>query len=242
MMKMRRLIVGLLPLLVTAFSPEHRGASRFFLDTADTQEWEELLPTGIFHGVTTNPTIVQQAGEPCTIDSLHTLASKALGMTNEFMCQAWGKTAEELYDCGMSLSLPNRHRIVVKVPVTETGVRAASLLVQAGCRVCLTACFNHKQALIAAGVGAEYVAPYLGAMEDAGKDGSQECLEMLDIVDGLQSDTRILVANLRDAETMAELAAAGMDTFTFTPAVARELFVEPLTTEAAEAFEAATQN
>lgn len=222
-----------------AFTPQHRGASRIFLDTAGTNDWDELLPTGIFHGVTTNPTLLQRANVPCNIQSLHSLAQRALQMTDEFMCQAWGESAQEMYQCGMALSQPSRDSIVVKVPVTLEGVQAAKLLVQGGVRVCLTACYNHKQALLAASVGAEYIAPYLGRMNDAGKDGVSECLKMQAITQGMQSDTRILVASIRDAQTMVDLAAKGMETFTFSPEVARELFVEPLTTQAARDFEQA---
>jgi len=228
--------------LVAAFCPEFRGDGRLFLDTADTSEWEELLPTGIFHGVTTNPLLLERAGQPCTIGNLHTMAAKALQMTDEFMCQAWGSTSEDMFSCGMELSKPARDRIVIKVPVTMEGVKAASMLIQAGVRICLTACYDHKQALIAASVGAEYIAPYLGRMTEAGKDGSEECFRMQEVAEGMQSEVRILVASIRDAQTMVDLAARGMETFTFSPAVARELFVEPLTTEAAAAFEEAAKN
>jgi transaldolase len=238
----RFLFVALLPMLAAAFVPELRGASRLFLDTADTTEWEELLPTGIFHGVTTNPTLLERAGEKCTVDNLNQMARQALEMTDEFMCQSWGSTAQEMYDCGMALSQPARDRIVIKVPVTMEGVQAASLLIQAGVRVCLTACYHHKQAMIAASVGAEYLAPYLGRMTDAGKDGNDECFKMQEITDGMQSPLRILVASIRDAQTMVDLAAGGMETFTFSPAVAREIFVEPLTTEAAAVFEESAAN
>lgn len=214
-------------------------ASRLFLDTADATEWKELLPTGVFHGVTCNPTLLERAGEPCTIDNLHRMATLALGYTDEFMCQAWGNTAQELFECGMALCKPDRDRIVVKVPVTITGVEAAALLIQSHCRVCLTACYNHKQAMVAANVGAEYIAPYLQRMTDAGLDGADECLKMQDIVEGLQADTRILVASIRDCQTMVDLAAEGMETFTFSPAVARDLFQEPMTDKAAAEFEAA---
>ena len=131
----------LLAATTAAFSPIFRGDSRIFLDTADTTDWEELLKTGIFHGVTTNPTLLERAGEKCTIENLHQMASTALQMTDEFMCQAWGSTAEDMYQCGMALSQPARDQIVIKVPVTQTGVQAASMLIQAGCRVCLTACY-----------------------------------------------------------------------------------------------------
>lgn len=237
-----RLCLLLQPLMFESFSPSNRGASRLFLDTADTKDWDELLPLGIFHGVTTNPTLMERAGEKCTIENLNRMSSKALETVDEFMCQAWGSKAIDMYDCGMMLSNPNRERIVIKVPTTKAGVEAASMLIQGGCRVCLTACYNHKQALIAANVGAEYLAPYLGRMEDSGKDGEFECLKMQEIVTALESGTRILVASIRDAQTMVDLAAAGMETFTFAPVVARELFVEPLTSEAAAVFEESAVN
>jgi len=233
-----------IPSFVFAFTPQHRGGSRIFLDTADTTEWADLLTTGIFHGVTTNPTLLERAGEPCTIENLHQLAAKALGHVscNEFMCQAWGQKATDLYNCGKALAAPNKDQIVVKVPLTRQGIEAATMLVGDNIRVCLTACYNSKQALIASSVGAEYIAPYLGRMTDAGKDGLQECIKMKQIADGLQSTTRILVASLRDCDTVADLAATGLETFTIAPQIARQLLEEPLTNEAADVFEGAANN
>ena len=76
-------------------------------------------------------------------------------------------------------------------------------------------------------------------MTDNGKNGYDECVDMQNIVDGLGSDTRILVASLRDADTISELAIEGLDTFTFNPDVARQMFDEPLTDNAAKEFEEA---
>lgn len=241
--KMKAVIAALLllifPLSVSSFTPPYRGDCRFFLDTADTREWDALLPRGLFYGVTTNPTLLERANEPCTIANLHKLASKALSYTEEFMCQSWGSTANELYQNGVAISEFDRERVVIKVPVTATGAEAASKLSKSGVRICFTACYNKNQALIAASSGVEYIAPYLGRMTDNGKDGYGECRTMQRIVDGLGSDTRILVASLRDADTIAELAMEGLDTFTFNPNVARQLFDEPLTDNAAKEFEEA---
>ena len=231
--------------MATAFSPIFRGNGRLFLDTADVREWDQFLPTGIFHGVTTNPTLLERAREPCTISNIHNLAGRALAYdeVNEFMCQAWGETPRDLVECGVALTDPDRERIVVKVPVTPVGVEAASRLVSMGRRVCLTACYSSKQAVLAAGVGAEYLAPYLGRMTDARRNGFEECRQMQQITKGLKSDTRILVASIRDVNELVNLAASGMETFTFSPTIARELFRDPLTDTAARDFEiAAVQN
>lgn len=221
------------------YTPKLRGDNRFFLDTADTAEWDSLLKLGIFHGVTTNPTILEKCGQPCTVANIHVLAERALSQTNEFMCQAWGSTAQELFAIGMQLAEPDPEHIVIKVPVTAIGVEAAQLLQRQNIRVCLTACYNANQALLAASVGAEYLAPYCGRMTDAGKNGEEECMSMLDIVDGMNSETRILVASLRSVDTIRNLTEAGLDTFTFSPEVARMMFDEPLTDAAAKDFEEA---
>jgi transaldolase len=217
--------------------PSKVGASRFFLDTAHVHEWDRWLKLGIFYGITTNPTILEQCHQPCTISNLHRLAQQALLHVEEFMCQSWGSTAQELYDTGMALSKPNRNRIVIKVPITMMGVEAAHLLHQSGVRVCLTACYDSKQALLATAVGAEYIAPYCGRMTDAGKNGEEECLRMMNIIHGLKGKTRVLVASLRDSEIISRLAQTGLDTFTFSPAVAQMMFNERLTEEAAKVFE-----
>jgi transaldolase len=78
------------------------------------------------------------------------------------MIQTWGSTHTEMYDNGMSLSALDRNRIVIKVPVTIKGAEVARRLMESGVRVCLTAGYDSKQALIAASLGVEYIAPYLG--------------------------------------------------------------------------------
>ena len=82
-------------------------------------------------------------------------------------------------------------------------------------------------------------APYLGRMNDNGKNGIEECERMQSLANGMGSNTRILVASIRDVKSMGDLICKGMDTFTFNPDIARELFKEQLTISAAEEFEAA---
>ena len=246
------LLIPLLALPAALVTP-----SRFFLDTAVTSEWEALLPLGIFHGVTTNPVLLERAGVPCTLPQCRQLADTAFELgAKEVMLQAWGGSTPALHKSGLELSRSDRERIVVKVPVTEAGMRAAALLVDDGVRVCLTACYAAQQALVAAAVGAEYLAPYLGRMSDSGKDGLRECARMQSVVDGLArhgaaggpdgsasepARTRILVASIREVESMTALAELGCDTFTFSPQVARDLFGESLTAAAADDFERAAR-
>jgi len=239
----------MLPLVVlapAALLAPARGSCRFFLDTASVLEYSELLPLGLFHGVTTNPTILARCGVECSVPTIESLSSKAFSLgVDEFMAQAWGGSAELFYETGRRLRAIDPERMVIKLPTTPAGLEAAHRLADLdeggseGTRICLTACYGSNQALIAGAAGVEYLAPYLGRMTDAGKDGLAECIRMQEIVEGLDCETRILVASIRDVDSMAELAAQGLYTFTFSPDIARLLFDEPLTDEAAAAFEAA---
>jgi len=215
-----------------------RGGNRLFLGTAVVKEWTELLPLGIFHGITTNPTLLERAGQECTVSSLQSLARTALDLPgcNEFLSQTWGVDSDEMYSIGMELSEIDRERIVVQVPVTYEGTKAASRLIDSGVRVCLTACYSKNQAIVAAGLGAEYIVPYLGRMMDSGKDGVEECKQIQEILSGMGSKSRILVASIRTANMMVDLTSSGIKTFTFSPDVARELLDESLTSVSADDF------
>ncbi len=218
---------------------ENRGRIRLFLDTADKAAWRSWLPTGLFHGVTTNPTLLAAAGIPCNLPALGPLVDAAFGFgANEMQIQTFGRSSDALERNGRAIAALDP-RIVVKVPITREGALAASRLGADGIRITMTAVYAAHQALSAAALGADYAAPYLGRMNDAGRDGQGEIAAMRDMVAASGSRMRILVASLRSAEDLSRLAARGLDTFTFSPTVAAMLFSDPLTEAAAEAFEVA---
>jgi transaldolase len=223
---------------VSALVQPPRGGSRLFLDTADVAEWDRQLPLGIWHGITTNPTLCEKAGIFIDVDSMTELAHKAFDRgVNEFMMQAWGESAELLATTGRALRDVDPQRVVVKVPLSRNGIEAASILRKEGTRICMTACYTSHQAFTAAALNAEYVAPYLGRMIDSGRNGMAEVKQMHDIVNGLNNGaTRVFVASLRSTSQLSELAAYGLDTFTFSPAIADDLTDEPLTLQAETDF------
>ena len=116
---------------------EQQGTNRLFLDTAREEDWEEWLPTGIFYGITTNPVLLERADIPCTVASVQQLATRAFSSSSkwrceEFMCQTWGTTADDMYATGIALASIDRRRIVIKVPVTKLGTIAGRRLREAG--------------------------------------------------------------------------------------------------------------
>jgi transaldolase len=213
-------------------------ARRRFLDSADRAAWADWLPSGLFHGVTTNPTLLRRAGVPCRLETLATLTRQALDLgCREVHLQAWGPDAAALEACGLSLAALAPDRVTVKLPVTRSGAAAAARLIQAGRPVTFTACYEVPQVLVAAALGARYIAPYLGRISDLGRDGHGELIAMQRCLDGVGSSVRLLVASLRHPSDLPRLAAAGMTTFTINPAIAAGLFASEATQAAAAQFE-----
>lgn len=213
-------------------------ALRLLIDSADTHAWAELWALGLFQGITTNPSLLRRAGHSCTLPAMADLTRQALALgCAELHLQAWGSSWEELLRCARALLALAPGRIVVKLPLTEMGLLAARPLVAEGEPVTLTACYGVPQALVAAALGCAYVAPYLGRISDGGSDGCGEVLRMQGCLEGLASPTRLLVASLRSPEELTRLAPAGIDTFTLSPPLARELWSHPATEAAVAIFE-----
>lgn len=213
---------------------------RLYLDSADTTEWGKWVETGIFYGFTTNPTILKRDEVPCTVHAMRSLTRHAFELgANELQLQAWGATMQEIYSCALDLTELDP-RVIVKIPLTVEGLKAAKRLSDDDVPFTVTGVYSVHQVVTALAAGASYIAPYLGRMNDAGKNGlelisqMQSILEMTTLEDG---DCRLLVASLRSADDIAALAAEGCNTFTISPKVAEELVSDPLTLQAVEIFE-----
>ena len=210
---------------------------RLLLDSADPASWSAWLPSGLFHGVTTNPTLLRRAAQPCHLDQLQWLTAQALDLgAQELHLQAWGR---DLLACGRALAQLAPGRIWVKLPITRAGTAAARALIADQIPVTFTACYEPAQVLLAAALGADYIAPYLGRISDQGRDGHGELIRMQRILHSVApgESLRLLVASLRSADDLARLAAEGLNTFTISPAIAEALFAVEATAAAAEQFE-----
>ncbi|MGR3273503.1 transaldolase family protein [Acaryochloris marina NIES-2412] len=213
-----------------------------FLDTADIKAWDFWLSKGLFYGVTTNPTLLERAHIPCTLDQLKKLAIEAFQRgAQEIHLQTWGTEVEDLVRRGCAIAAIDS-RVVVKVPITLAGTEAAAQLIQQGIRVTLTGVYAVHQALIAAALKADYAAPYLGRMTDLGQDGRQDIISMQRGLNGVNSSTKLLVASIRSVDDITDLTQETLDTFTVSPAIAEQLFQVDATIDAALAFEKAAQS
>lgn len=210
-----------------------------YLDTADQNAAEALLGTGLFTGLTTNPTILQQASRGLAdLPDIYTWAT-ACGV-HEVFFQAWGEDPETLVECSRNLSAIG-DEVVVKLVASRAGMAACAQLVAEGIPTLLTAVYNPGQAIIAAAAGATYIAPYLRRLTAAGRDGFADVLAMHQVLTGTGSTTKMLLASIPDVAAMVTLARQGVDRFTIPPPLAEQFFAEELTAEAAETFEKAVR-
>ena len=214
---------------------------RLCLDTADSKQWQVWLPTGLFYSVTTNPLLLERSQVPCTVEQLQQLAQQALALgAQEIQLQTWGNTVEALVSTGKRLAAIDK-RVVVKVPITQVGTAAAAQLIAADIPITLTAVYAVHQVLIAASLGTDYAAPYLGRINDLGRNGREDLVAMQRSLDGVGSFTRLLVASIRSVDDITFLASHGLNTFTFSPAIAAAFFEVAATDQAANDFQQAAQ-
>lgn len=198
---------------------------KIFLDTAKLDEIKFAKEAGFLDGVTTNPTLLARecGGKPkehilkiCEIAkapvSVEVLDTTYNGMLNE----------------AFQLSKLSPY-IVIKLPLTVEGLKAAKLLVSENVKVNITLCFSPNQALLVGKIGATYVSPFIGRLDDKGQEGMQIVKEIKTIYTNYGFKTQILVASVRHPVHVLQSALVGADCVTMPFAVFEKLFQHPLT-------------
>jgi transaldolase len=143
--------------------------------------------------------------------------------------------AEGMIREGRDLRAIDEH-IVVKVPFTKEGVKACRTLASEGTKVNVTLCFSPTQALIAAKVGATYISPFVGRLDDIATSGMNLIQEIVDIYENYRFKTEVLVASVRHPIHVVEAARMGADVCTCPAAVIEAMFRHPLTDIGLEKF------
>src|SRR3989304_7087365 len=129
---------------------------------------------------------------------------------------------------GRDLAAIDEH-VVVKVPFTKDGVKACKALRGEGIAVNVTLVFSAAQALIAAKVGATFVSPFVGRLDDVATDGMDLVQQIVEIYDNFDFATEVLVASTRSPMHIVQAARMGADICTCPAAVLDALFKHPLT-------------
>ena len=197
---------------------------KIFIDSGSLKDYETLVPYGIIDGATTNPSLMaKEGGDPRAI------VKKICGLVQGpvsaevVSTEAAGMIAE-----GRDLATIDEH-VVIKVPFTREGVKALRVLAGDGLRVNVTLIFSPVQALFAAKVGASYVSPFVGRLDDIASDGMRLIQEISTIFKHYTFRTEILVASVRSPMHIVQAAMMGADICTCPAAVIDACFNHPLT-------------
>ncbi len=196
----------------------------FFVDTANMDDIREIARWGILKGCTTNPTLL----------------SRETGDYNKILqgiCELVGGpvSAEVLSDDaeGMvseAVELASLHdNIVIKVPMSAAGLRAASELAKRNIKTNVTLVFSANQALLAAAAGATYVSPFVGRLDDIGHDSEAVLSDIVEIFSVNEISTKVIAASIRNPMHVTQAALLGCDVATIPPAVFRKMLKHPLT-------------
>lgn len=204
---------------------------KLFVDTGNLKEIEALVPLGIVDGITTNPSLLaKEPGDPREI-----LARICRLVGGPVSAEVLATDADGMIAEGRDLAAIDEH-IVIKVPFGKDGLRACRTLVREGHRVNVTLVFSATQALLAAKVGATYVSPFVGRLDDIATPGMGLIEEIVDIYDNYEFGTEVLVASVRHPIHVVEAARRGADVCTCPAAVIEAMFRHPLTDIGIERF------
>ncbi len=199
---------------------------KFFVDTANIDEISELSEMGVVDGVTTNPSLIYKSGR----DFKEVIKEIARIVSGPISAEVTSLDKNEMINQGLELS-KIANNVVIKVPLTEDGLIACKNLSKKSIKVNVTLCFSSSQALIAAKMGATYISPFIGRLDDISNEGLNLIEEIITIYNNYPDrlSTEVLVASIRSPLQVAQVAQMGADVATIPPKIIKQMIKHPLT-------------
>ena len=197
---------------------------QLFIDTANVDEIRAANELGVISGVTTNPSLIAKEGLVFE-EVIRTIVSIVNGPISAEVIAAdrdgMVKEAREL-----SRIHPN---IVVKIPMTEEGLKAVKILSGEGIRTNVTLIFSPAQALLAARAGATYVSPFIGRLDDIAESGAGTVGDIATMFRIHGIETKIIAASIRGPQDVVDAAKNGAHIATVPYKIILQMVKHPLT-------------
>ena len=204
---------------------------KFFVDTADIKQIEELIPTGFVNGVTTNPSLIAKQGN----DLSETIKSICSIVNGPVSAEVTATDHPTMLEEGKYLASLAKN-VAVKVPLTVDGLKTCKKLREQQIMVNVTLCFSAAQALLAAKAGASFISPFVGRLDDIGEKGMNLIEDIVIIYENYGFETEVLVASIRTTQHVIDAALIGAHVATLPPKVIHELYNHKLTDKGLKAF------
>ena len=204
---------------------------KFFLDTANVDEIKRINDLGLCDGVTTNPSLINKEGRDFK-EVVTEIASFVKGpVSAEVTSYDYESMVKEARDIAKWAE-----NIVVKIPMTEDGLKAINTLSKEGIKTNCTLVFSVSQGLMAAKAGAPYISPFIGRIDDMGEDGIRLVRELRDVLDIYGLESEIIAASIRTNKHLEGAALAGAHIATIPGSIFEKLWSHPLTNAGIESF------
>ena len=206
---------------------------KFFIDTADVDEIKELNDWGIVDGVTTNPSLIYKSGK----DFKKTISEISNIVDGPVSAEVTSVEYKEMVEQGLELASISSN-VVIKVPLNKDGLRACKELSSKEIKVNVTLCFSASQAILAAKMGAAFISPFIGRLDDISSLGLKLIEEIVQIYKNYSSElkTKVLVASIRSPLQVSQSATMGAHVATIPPKILRQMIEHPLTDKGIQLF------
>lgn len=204
---------------------------KFFLDTANIEEIKRVNDLGLCDGVTTNPSIIKKEGrdfEEVVKEICNLVDGPVSAEVTSYECEGMVEQARALSKWA--------ENIVVKIPMTEEGLKAINILSKEKIKTNCTLIFSVSQGLMAMKAGATYISPFMGRIDDMGESGAKLVSELRDVIDIYGYDSQIIAASIRHIGHLEEAALAGAHIATIPGTLFEKLWSHPLTDAGIESF------
>ena len=205
---------------------------KIFIDTANIEEIKSAAELGVICGVTTNPSLIAKEGKKFE-DVIKEITSIVNGPIS---AEVTGTLAPDMISEAKELAKIHDN-IVIKIPMTEEGLKATKALSALGIKTNVTLIFSPAQALLAAKAGATYVSPFIGRLDDISDDGC-DCVAKIAEIFGIHGiETEIIAASIRGPQDAVQSALAGAHIATIPYKVIMQMIKHPLTDAGIAKFE-----
>ena len=204
---------------------------KFFLDTANVDQIKRINDLGLCDGVTTNPSLIKKEGR----DFKEVVTEIASIVDGPISAEVTSYDYEEMVKEATEIS-KWAENIVVKIPMTEDGLKAINTLSKKGIKTNCTLIFSVSQGLMAAKAGATYISPFVGRIDDMGEDGGELIYNLKQVLDNYGFDTQIIAASIRTNKHLEDAALAGSHIATIPGKLFEKLWTHPLTSQGIENF------
>ncbi|MCA9767021.1 MAG: fructose-6-phosphate aldolase [Carnobacterium sp.] len=204
---------------------------KFFLDTANIEEIKRINELGLVDGVTTNPTLISKEGRPFE-EVIKEICSIVKGPVS---AEVIGLNAEEMIKEAREIATWAKN-VVVKIPMTEEGLKAVNILSNEGIKTNVTLIFTISQGLMATKAGASFISPFLGRLDDIGSNGVELVRNLRTVLDNYGYETEIIAASVRNIGHLESVAEVGSHIATVPGSLFPKLWSHPLTDSGIEDF------